>query len=117
LLINVKLDTLYDYVFKFIHYEIESNPLDYMICHVFIPVDNPLPYIDKRCEQIRQKLIKTIITKLLKRQEFKSKVLLYKIINNEIQGLLKDLRKSTIKNHFESWFVISELELLSENKK
>lgn len=106
------LEEMHDIVTKFFVYEIYSNPQYYRIAMEHIPLKNPGAYVDKEIERIRKRLVKLIITVVLKRQTFQAKILLKKLIDKHLEEYLDTFRRKVMQDHFKSWWVITMLEEL-----
>ncbi len=91
----------------------KSDPTRYGIIELAIPYDNPVVYVNKRCEEIEEDILQVVFQHLL---PFLPKYTWDKtmvIVKKEINLLLQETKRSCLAKHFASWDVITYL----ENKK
>lgn len=107
---DMTIDQLLAFIFAFFDYEVNRNPKLYAIEMLFIPTLNAVAYIDKRIEYMRQRLAKSIIKVMLKRQQRDSKIFLFKIINDQLIEYFLMYKKQVLREHLNAWYTICELE-------
>jgi hypothetical protein len=113
----MELHLFQEIVTKFFTMEIQENPKLYSIEMLFIPTLNPREYILKKTEQMRKRLAAVIIRHFLKRQHGMGKILLYKIINHNLEVYMKEYSMKVLHDHYKSWYVITELEEIRQKMK